>query len=112
MRMPSARARSASSLPISPETDDAELLAVKRDHAGDARPVAVRRVRAVVGRRLVTGVFQLLDADEIGVLRQLARQREHQHQSLLRGGNIGAPADGKNFDAGALHRRHYRCCEW
>ena len=56
-------------------------------------------MRAVISRRLITGVFELFDADQIGVPRDLARQREHQHQSLLRGGDIGAAANREHFYA-------------
>ena len=72
-------------------------LTIKRDHARDARPVTVGRVRAIVGRRFIAGGFQLFDADEIGIARELARQREHQHQSLLGGGDIRPPANRQYF---------------
>jgi hypothetical protein len=67
--------------------------------------VAVGRVFAIVGRRLIAGGFELVDADQIGVLRHLARQREHEHQGLLGGGNIRAAADGQHFCTNAVARR-------
>ncbi len=94
------RQRAQRQLPADlPQTHDAKLLAVKRHHVRDARPVAVRRVRTVVGRRLVAGFFQLLDADEVGILGELAGEREHQGQSLLGSGDIGAAANRQDLDA-------------
>jgi hypothetical protein len=67
-------------------------------------PIAVRRVTAIVSRRLVAGVFQLLDADQIRVARELTRQSEHQSQSLLGRRNVGPPANGQNLYARARAR--------
>ena len=83
------------------QADDAELSLIERDHARDARPVAVRGVLALISRRFVTGGFQLVNADEIGVAGYLARQREHQHQTLLGGGNIGPASNREHFNVGA-----------
>src|SRR4249920_846566 len=49
------------------QADDTHLTLIECYHSRDARPVTVRRVRAVVGRWTIAGVFQLLDADEVCV---------------------------------------------
>src|SRR5262249_15194993 len=81
------------------QSDDTQLALIKRNHSRDACPVAVRRVRPIIGGWTVAGILQLLEADEVCIPSQLARQSKHQRQRLLRGGNIRAPADGQQLNA-------------
>src|SRR5262245_8832265 len=81
------------------QSDDTQVALIKRNHSRDACPVAVRRVRPIIGGWTVAGFLQLLEADEVCVPSQLARQSKHQSQGLLRRGNIGAPADGQQLNA-------------
>src|SRR5215813_3670000 len=80
------------------QSHDTQLALVKRNHSRDACPVAVRRVRPIIGGWTVAGILQLLEADEVCVPSQLARQSKHQRQGLLRGGNIRAPADRQQLN--------------
>ena len=75
------------------QPDDPELLAVKCLESGDARPIAVGRVFALVTRRRITRRAQLLLANQIGILSELSGQREHQGKRLFGRRNIGAAPD-------------------
>src|SRR5262245_53600036 len=81
------------------QSDDTQLALIKRNHSRDACPVAVRRVRPIIGGWIVAGFLQSLEADEVCVPSQLARQSKHQRQGLLRRGNIRAPSDGQQLNA-------------
>ena len=91
--------------PDLPEPNDSELPLVKSDEAGDARPVAVGRMRALVARGHVACHAQLLLADAVCVLVELAGQREHEGKRLLSRRDIGAAPEGKNLDTGLFARR-------
>ena len=86
------------------QSDDSELPLVKSYEPGDARPVAIGRMRAIVARRRVASRAQLFLAYEVHILVELAGQRQHQRKSLLGGGNIGAASKRQYLNAGAVAR--------
>ncbi|MGH8640567.1 MAG: hypothetical protein ACRET6_02585, partial [Burkholderiales bacterium] len=97
--MPKAAARSATS-PDLAQADDAELPTRQVARSGDACPVGIGRVRAVVLRRRVARGLQLLDADQARALVDLAREREHECHGVLGARDVGPPPQGKHPDAG------------
>ncbi len=84
------------------QADDAELLSIKCPKAADPGPIAVGRMRALVGRRRVAGGAQLLDADEAAGLGDFARQRKHECQRVFGRGDVGAASESQDLDARAL----------
>jgi hypothetical protein len=59
----------------------------------------------VISRRLVAGGHELINADQIGILHDLARQGEHQHHALLGGGDIRSTANRQYSRAGLVTGR-------
>src|ERR1043166_8455686 len=86
------------------EANYSKLPSVKSYQPGDARPITIRRVLALVSRRCVTGSPQLLHANEISVLIELARQGKHQGESLLGCRNVGSTSNRYDLNIFSLAR--------